>query len=54
MTQTVADRATSALMRGFTALLTALRRDDVVLMGRWARVLGLVQAAPPAPRALGA
>ena len=43
-----------ALSHGIAALLEALRSDDVVLVGRWSRVLALVHAEPTAPRACGA
>ena len=52
------DASAKTLARGLSALLEALSRDDVVLMGRWSRVLAQVHAqvhtAPPAQRACGA
>lgn len=56
------DASAKPLLRALNALVEALSRDDVVLMGRWSRVLAQVHAqvhtqvhpAPPAQRACGA
>lgn len=54
MPRRATELSAETLLHGLRALLAALCSDDVVLMGRWSRVLAQVHAAPPAERACGA